>query len=70
MDTTVVYEVPTISCGHCKGTIEGGLAELEGVVSGTVEIEAKTVTVVGSADTAAVLEMLDDLGYPATITAA
>lgn len=29
--TTVTYEVPNISCGHCVHTIKTELAELDGV---------------------------------------
>lgn len=29
--TTVTYDVPNISCGHCVNTIKTELAELDGV---------------------------------------
>lgn len=59
------YHVPAISCGHCKQTIETGLADLDGVSTVTVDIEAKSVDVAGTAATESVRRRLDDLGYPA-----
>lgn len=43
--TTRTITVPEIFCGHCKSSIEGALAPLEGVASALVDIEARQVTV-------------------------
>ncbi len=60
---TRTYEVPDISCGHCKESIESELAGLEGVDSVEVDIEGKTVDVTGSAGDEAVRAALDAIGY-------
>ena len=39
------FNVPEVSCGHCKQTVEGALVPLEGVAGAVVDIEGKTVTV-------------------------
>lgn len=39
------FQVPEISCGHCKQTIEGALQPLEGVAEASVNIEARSVFV-------------------------
>lgn len=64
--TTVTLSVPDISCGHCKSSIEGAVAPLEGVESAEVTIEAKTVNV--SFDESlvhldAIITAIDDQGY-------
>jgi len=62
---SVTYSVPGISCGHCKSAIEaevGGLAE---VVSVVVDIDTRTVEVVGSADDAAIRAAIVEAGYEA-----
>ena len=59
------YSVPGISCGHCKQTIEAGLAGLDGVVTVTVDVEHRSVEVDGPATADSVRRRLDDLGYPA-----
>lgn len=64
--STHVYDVPGISCGHCKSAIEGELAPLDGVDSAVVDIDAKTVTVTGSIDEAAVRAAVDEAGYEVT----
>jgi copper chaperone len=61
--TTRTYSVPGISCGHCKSAIEGELAPLEGVESAVVDIETKTVTVVGEITEAQVRAAVDEAGY-------
>ena len=64
--TTRTYSVPGISCGHCKNAIEGELTPLEGVESALVDIDAKTVTVVGEITEADVRAAVDEAGYEVT----
>lgn len=61
--TTRTYSVPGISCGHCKSAIEGELIPLDGVESALVDIDAKTVTVVGEITEADVRTAVDEAGY-------
>lgn len=61
--TTRTYSVPGISCGHCKSAIEGELTPLDGVESALVDIDAKTVTVVGEISEADVRTAVDEAGY-------
>ena len=60
---TRTYSVPGISCGHCKNAIEGELAPLNDVESALVDIDAKTVTVVGEITEADVRAAVDEAGY-------
>ena len=64
--TTRTYSVPGISCGHCKSAIEGELTPLDGVESALVDIDAKTVTVVGEISEADVRTAVDEAGYEVT----
>lgn len=63
--TTTTLNVPDISCGHCKNSIEGAVGELGGLDSVEVAIEAKTVTVSFgeelSLDT--IVETIEEQGY-------
>jgi len=61
--TTRTYSVPGISCGRCKAAIEGELAPLDGVESALVDIDAKTVTVIGDIAEADVRAAVDETGY-------
>ncbi len=60
--TASVYDVPGISCEHCKTAIEASVGAVDGVASVAVDIGAKTVTVVGGADEA-IVAAIDDAGY-------
>ena len=61
--TTRTYSVPGISCGHCKAAIEGELAPLDGVESARVDIDAKTVIVIGEITEVDVRSAVDEAGY-------
>lgn len=61
--TTRTYAVPAISCGHCKAAIEEELTPLDGVESAIVDIDAKTVTVIGEISEALVRNAVDEAGY-------
>ena len=63
---TIVYSVPGISCGHCKAAIEGEVAKVTGVERVDVDIEAKTVTVDGTAGDDALRAAIDEAGYAVT----
>ena len=61
--TTRTYDVPGISCAHCKSAIEGEVAKVAAVEAVVVDIDARTATVTGEADDAAVRAAIDDAGY-------
>jgi copper chaperone CopZ len=56
------YDVPGISCGHCKAAIEAEVAKVAGVQEVAVDVEAKTVTVEGG-DDGDVRAAIDEAGY-------
>lgn len=67
--TTRTYSVPGISCGHCKSAIEGEITPLADVESVVVDIDAKTVLVVGDITEEAVRAAVDEAGYEVTSVA-
>lgn len=63
---TETISVPEIHCGHCKTSIEGALAPLEGVETAAVDIEGRTVTVTyddGRVDRQTLVSAIEDQGY-------
>jgi len=56
------YFVPSISCAHCKSSIETEVSKVTGVAEVHVDIDSKTVTVVGGADDA-IRAAIDEAGY-------
>lgn len=60
--TTRVYEVPGISCGHCKAAIEREVGAVDGVAHVDVSVDDKTVTVEGGTDEA-IRQAIDEAGY-------
>lgn len=59
---TRTYSVPEISCGHCKATIETAVQAVGGVAAVEVDIDAKTVDVIGG-DDEAVVAAIEDVGF-------
>jgi copper chaperone len=60
--TIRIYDVPGVSCGHCRSAIESAVGPLEGVDTVAVDLEAKKVTVAGGDDDA-IRAAIDDAGY-------
>lgn len=63
MSETRTYNVPDISCDHCKQSIEKEVSQLQGVASVEVDVQAKTVTVTGELDEQAIVSAIDEAGY-------
>lgn len=58
-----VFEVPGISCGHCKQAIEAEVADVPGVARVAVDIERRVVEVEGSAGEREVVAAIAEAGY-------
>jgi copper chaperone len=64
--TTTTLSVPDISCDHCKSSIEGAVAELDGIASVEVSIDDRTVAVTFDDATIAmpsIVEAIKGQGY-------
>ena len=63
--TNTTLNVPDISCGHCKSSIEGAVGELEGIDSVEVSIEGKTVAVAYGDEVTldTIIEAIEEQGY-------
>ena len=64
--TTLTLNVPDISCGHCKSSIEGAVSELAGISKVEVSIEDRTVDVAfedASVDRTAIVDAIEGQGY-------
>ena len=59
---TTVYSVPGMTCQHCVNSVTAEVSAVPGVESVAVDLEAKTVTVVGGED-AALRAAIDEAGY-------
>ena len=58
--------VPDISCGHCKSSIEGAVAPMDGVARAEVSVSERTVDVEydpAQVDLAAIVSAIDDQGF-------
>lgn len=63
MTTTITVEGMT--CGHCEQTVEEALHGVSGVTDVAVDREEERASVSGDADTAALVEAVEDAGYTA-----
>lgn len=64
--STTTLDVPTISCGHCKSSIEAAVGGLEGIRKVEVGIESKKVDVdydETAIDLDAIVETIEAQGY-------
>lgn len=61
--TSRVFDVPDISCDHCKRAIEEALDGLPDVASAVVTVERRDVEVEGAASDEAVIAAIAEAGY-------
>ncbi|MFP5331204.1 MAG: copper ion binding protein [Acidimicrobiia bacterium] len=64
--STTTLDVPTISCGHCKSSIEGAVGSLTGIRKVEVGIESKKVDVdydEATVDLDTIIEAIESQGY-------
>lgn len=64
--TTVKYNVPTISCGHCVHTIQTEVGDLDGVSSVVASNETKEVVVQFDAPATEeqIVALMTEINYP------
>jgi len=61
---TRTYSVPGVHCEHCRAAIKAEVGALPGVEAVAVDLDAKRVTVTGSAlDDDALRAAIDEAGY-------
>ena len=64
MAETVTYVVPGVHCAHCEAAIKQEVGGVEGVERVEVDLDAKRVTVSGSAlDDVRLRAAIDEAGY-------
>lgn len=63
----LTYSVPTMSCEHCRSAVSTSVGDVPGVSGVAVDLDAKRVTVTGSAlDDAAIRAAIEEAGYEAS----
>ena len=64
--STLTYNIPAVSCGHCKMTIEREVSKLPGVSSVSVDVDAKqaVITFGAPASKIEIEALLTEIGYP------
>ena len=64
--TTVTYNIPNISCGHCVHTIKMEVSDLAGVESVEASADSKTATISFAAPASedAIKSLLAEINYP------
>jgi copper chaperone len=61
------FNVPDMSCGHCKAAVEGELNKLSGVKKANADVEKGTVEVTydeGTVTTEDLKDAIEEAGYP------
>jgi copper chaperone len=67
--TNATFNVPEMSCGHCKAAVEGELSRLSGVEFSNADFEKGTVEVRYDEDRATTEELegaIEEAGYSVT----
>lgn len=64
--TTVTFNIPNISCGHCVHTIQNEVSDVEGVLSVIASLDEKkaTITFDAPATKDKIVAVLTEINYP------
>lgn len=60
------FNVPEMSCNHCKASIEKAIKGVDAAAQIDVDLDAKTVAVESRIAEAAIVDAIKDAGYEAT----
>ena len=63
------FNVPDMSCGHCKATIEKAVSAADGDAVLNFDLETRTVEVTSRLGDAELTRILEKEGFPSTIAA-
>ncbi|KEQ18516.1 copper-transporting ATPase [Endozoicomonas numazuensis] len=65
-DSERQFSIPSIHCASCVSKIESALLKVPGVESASVNLADKTCSVQGQPEAGAILQALENAGYPGT----
>ena len=65
--TIIAFQVPGMTCGHCKGAVTDELNKINGVTSVDVDLDSKKVTIESEADVewGVIVDAVDEAGFEA-----
>ena len=62
------FEVPSMACGHCKGTVEKAIKATDPASVATVDLASKKATVKTTLDPAVISQAIEAAGYSVSYT--
>ena len=62
-----LLSVPDMTCGHCSASVESALSALPGADAVEIDLPARHVLVKGKIAPEALVAVLDEIGFPATL---
>ena len=65
--TIIAFQVPGMTCGHCKGAVTDELSKINGVTKVDVDLDSKKVTIESEADVEwqIIVVAVDEAGFEA-----
>jgi len=62
---STLFNVENMKCAGCSSNVEKALADIQGVESVSVDLDAKSVRIEGNIDVANIAKIISEAGYPA-----
>lgn len=63
------FDIPNMTCGHCKGTVEAAIKSADPSASATIDLTSRKVTVQTALHPADISNAIEQAGYPVTLRA-
>jgi copper chaperone CopZ len=62
--STLILNVPGMTCGHCETAVKNEVGHVPGVIAVDVDLASKDVTITGTdLDRGAIVAAIDEAGY-------
>ena len=58
------FDIPSMSCGHCRSTVEKAIASADPSASSTIDLTAKKASVRTAVDPSVISQAIENAGYP------
>ena len=68
-ENTMKFNVPDMSCGHCKATIETAIKSVDEAAKIEIDLASKTVDITSAVNAGDFAAALEGSGYPSTALA-
>jgi copper chaperone len=62
------FDIPNMTCGHCKGSVEKAIKSADPSASATIDLTSRKAKVQTALDPTVISKAIEQAGYPVTVS--